>query len=67
MNDPMRALEHMANLAAEGTRLFGDDPKRIAAYMQAELAKLPEDERTEMQQGIRMVIENPAGTTTRAH
>ena len=67
MNDPMRALQNMAALAAEGARRFGDDPKRIAAYIDAEIAKLPEHERTEMQQSIQMIVEDPTGTAARAH
>ena len=67
MNDPMRALEHMVNLAAEGARRFGDDPARITAYIQAEIAKLPEDARAEMERGMQMVVEDPNGTTARVN
>ena len=65
MTDPMKAVRDMATLAAEGALRFGDDPKAIAAFIEAEIAKLPAAERTALQQGLQMIAHDPVGVTGR--
>lgn len=50
--DPLSVL---AELSVEGARRFGDDPKRIAAFIESELAMRPEEETRRFWQGVAAV------------
>ena len=67
MIDPTKAMRDIATLAAEGARRFGDDPKAIIAFIEAEIAKLSEDERKAIDQGLRLVAEGPTGIASSTH
>jgi hypothetical protein len=50
--DPLATI---VALSVEGVRRFGDDPKSIAAFIDAEIDSKPLEERRRLRQGLSLV------------
>ncbi|MCQ8781654.1 hypothetical protein [Mangrovibrevibacter kandeliae] len=58
------ALSLLAALSAEGVRIYGDDPKRVAAFVDARIAELPPAERARLREQLSLVA-GDGGSTPR--
>lgn len=55
---PIEPMDRLVALCAEGARKFGDDPKAITDFIEAEICRLPDPEQRKLRQTLALMSHN---------